>query len=1255
MTIPTIFTVAPEHLVRLTPKEAVVFIADLLYSEATKIGLPVTSISITRRFEVPDGGVDAQVDAKELHGDFIRQGKTAYQLKTGTFEAWQDYQVRKELFGKNKDSPSREALGEPVRTVLDADGTYVLVCLGMDFTPGQRQQATDLLTAYFRQCGYATPRVDVVGQSQIIALLRPFPSICLALNGHGAARFQTLGSWADDDQMRRDFKEGPDQHAAIEAVQRELRQHSEAVHVRILGEAGVGKTRLALAALDVPDLAPLVVYCDNPNTPFDDGLINDIVADDNPFFAVLVVDECDADAKATLWNKLKNKGPRIKLVTIYNEFESKSGNTVLVEVPPLRDEQVIAILKEYLPPSEPADRWVPFCGGSPRLAHLLGANLKNNPDDPLRPGDTVNAWNRIIAGPERFGSGDVQERLLTLQYIALFKRVGISEPYLEEAKFVAAMIEKANRNITWPRFQAIVKTLRDRKLLQGESVLYVAAPLLHIKLWTDWWDTYSGDFEVDGFEASLPGQLRDWFHEMFSYARESSVALAVVKRILSQNAALQRSDFFEEGRSARFFLALTDAAPDAALEYLQRTVGTWDSEHLRTFEGRREAVWALERIAVWRYLFAGAARVLLRLAETETEHFSNNATGVFAGLFSPGPGRVAPTEASPEERFPVLVEALTSKSDAQRAVALKAADTALETMHFSRMVGAEYQGLKRHPELWAPRSHDEMLDAYRRVWQLLYERMDHLSDDDRKEAIRILLGNARGLGNSEELTPMVVETLTAFLQKPYVNRKDVIGTVEDIYRYDAAAFGSKMRAHWDRLRAVISPSDFHSRMERYVGMDRWADTFDEHGKHGNKVDQLIAALAHEAVADRVALARELPWLVTDQAKNGFRFGYELGVLDGPLDFLELILREYRAVATGERTSAFFLGGYFKALSERDQEACERQLDQLTDDDSLRRFVPELTFRSRLTDRGGHRILTLAQAGRVEVSSFRMFVFGGVIRGLSEPVFHEWIECLLGMNTPLSVGIGVDLCHFYYLMADPPRPLPKEPTLALLTADPFFRPSEAERRLSNDYDWNEVAEAFVVQHPDASVPLAKELLGHFGEKDTIVGGFRPQSLKALEIVFRRHALELWPDVAAFLGPPIDSRAFHLKGWLRDGALTAVPPQLFWDWIAANVEERASYAASLVPPTFPGDVQSISARELLIRYGSRKDVRQNLIGNFYSESWSGPASQHYAGKLKPIEDAQKVETNPNVLQWLAEYADSLRGQVRQARQEEERRGF
>ena len=70
---------------------------------------------------------------------------------------------------------------------------------------------------------------------------------------------------------------------------------------------------------------------------------------------------------------------------------------------------------------------------------------------------------------------------------------------------------------------------------------------------------------------------------------------------------------FEDGRAVRFFRALTDAAPEAALRALQRAIGDWEFERLKQLTGdsRRYIVWSLEAIAVWRELFADAARLLL--------------------------------------------------------------------------------------------------------------------------------------------------------------------------------------------------------------------------------------------------------------------------------------------------------------------------------------------------------------------------------------------------------------------------------------------------------------------------------------------------------------------------------------------------------------------------------------------------------------------------------------------------------------------
>ena len=82
----------------------------------------------------------------------------------------------------------------------------------------------------------------------------------------------------------------------------------------------------------------------------------------------------------------------------------------------------------------------------------------------------------------------VHDRFSVLRYIALFKRFGYAEPVIDEAKTLSAIIREGYPLITWQKFQEIIVDIRNRKILQGETTLYISPKLLHIKLWADWWD-----------------------------------------------------------------------------------------------------------------------------------------------------------------------------------------------------------------------------------------------------------------------------------------------------------------------------------------------------------------------------------------------------------------------------------------------------------------------------------------------------------------------------------------------------------------------------------------------------------------------------------------------------------------------------------------------------------------------------------------------------------------------------------------------
>ena len=1270
MSMETIFTVKNEHLRELDQNTAVDFFRRLLWAEARRLGIELSKIHVSSWVNVADGGVDATVDDPQLAEGYgiIKQGKTCYQIKSGsTFKPWQPAQIKNELFNG---TPDQQNLGKSIKACLDVDGTYVLVCTGIDPTELQRQKILANIEEYLKQCDYPQPKVEVFTQNTLRGFLESFPSLSLWINRNDQGFFQTHQSWSKDATMRVSFVSGKSQDDHISDIQETLRQHDKAVHVRVLGEPGIGKTKLVLEATKGEDLAPLVIYC-TASQFRDSVLMNEILRDDNGFSAILVIDECNRDSRSDIWNKLRYRDSRIKLITIYSDYEEKSDDINYYDAPPLDNEQICSIIQNYISRSDAAaDRWAELCSGSPRVAHVIGKNLANHPEDLLKPPGTVDIWERYIVAGDDPNSEQTKQQRLVLQHLSLFKRFGYERPVDSEAQAIANKVKMADNGITEYKFRAIIHQLRERKILQGDYTLYITPKALHIKLWTQWWEIHRSTFKLETFIQDLEPELIECFYDMFVYAAESEVALRVVKELLGPTGPFRDDEYLKTRLGSRFFLALTEADPESALKCLIRTVGTWDKETLLEFtDGRRSVVWALERIAIWRKLFPDAARLLLTLAEAENERIANNASGVFAELFSLGPGAVAPTEAPPAERLPVLKEAFESDSKERRALAFKACNKGLISDHFSRMSGAEYQGLRKEPDLWYPKTYPEWREAYRSLWQLLFEQLEHLPEDERKEVVGILLGHAGSLGRIPDLGDMVVNTVTTIIENKYASEKQIIETISRIlFRDDSyvenKGLPAKIRQRFEQLRDELIGSDFHSLMQRYVGMALIEDELLEHKDGVDLVRPHLETLAKQSINNPTLLESELSWLVTPEAENGNKFGYELGKVDESLSLLPMLLDTQRNA--GDNGSTYFLSGYFHAIFDRDLALWEQQLDALCEDTTLNAIVPSLTHCSGLTDQAGLRVLNLARSGIINSDEFGFFTFRNAITSLSARVFNAWIEFLLNVIDKSAVDIALQLFYNYYISRKSKPTLPHGLAFQLLSHSKLFRESDDYRcDTMTDFYWTEAAKELLYLHPRKALDLVQLMLVPFGNDKTIFDAFS-QSCSFLTEATKRYPGEVWEYVSEYLSSRDNFwRTVSLGKWLRGadlseteeekGALTLIPREKIWEWIDGDVENRAWYLASeFVPNTLLIEEWHDSlARDILVRYGDREDVRSTLISNYSTEGFWGPASLHYEERLKKLVDLQNSDNNEKVNRWINEFISFLEEQIEHAKIREERK--
>ena len=104
----------------------------------------------------------------------------------------------------------------------------------------------------------------------------------------------------------------------------------------------------------------------------------------------------------------------------------------------------------------------------------------------------------------------------------------------------------------------------------------------------------------------------------------------------------------------------------------------------------------------------------------------------------------------------------------------------------------------------------------------------------------------------------------------------------------------------------------------------------------------------------------------------------------------------------------------------------------------------------------------------------------------------------------------------------------------------------------------------------------------------------------------------------------------------------------------MKNRAWYLANeFIPKTLLIEEWHDSlARDILVRYGDREDVRNTLISNYSTEGFWGSASSHYEEKLRKLVDIQNSDNDERVNRWIEEYILFLEDQIEGAKIHEER---
>lgn len=1259
MRVNILWDVPTTSIISLTPERAVVVMRAIFRAECGYAKIGPAALTISGRLTVADGGIDAEISSPPdlvVPADCIfRSGLTGFQIKSGTaFKPWTKGAICGELLD------TKAKLYSEVDRLLRRQGRYTLLCTGHDLTPEQRSDSRDHITAVLVEKGFeiGKDQVEVLGASQIAEFAERYPGVASLLMTDPIQEALVLEEWQRDAHLANAFEAFPEQVHVIDRIRAGLAGESK--HIRILGEPGLGKSRMVLESVKDPNLAPRVLYIPHGSQFGRTKLFRQLLKSDREKPVVLVIDELPESELADIWRHLKPRCGSLKIVSLdHGRDETHDEDIERIAVPRLPDEAVRKILASRVGESHELDRWVAICEGSPRVAQAVADNLRANPDDILRSPATVPIWARFLHGYGSRDESSARQIDCVTQHLALFSRFGYESPVGDEAVYVAELIRDVDPTIGWARFQEIIQNLRARRVLQGSRTLFFVPKALHIYLWKQFWKHYGRGFDFARIFTAMPDSLHAWFMGMFKFAGDGA-SVHVIDDILKTSGIFADRNTLTSDKGSRFLSTLAEANPAAVLRLLEATIGLWtDQEFDDHTENRQSLVWTLEKIAVWPHLTVRAIHLLARLAVNECSDYFNNSTGTLKGLFRIGP-EAAATEASPETRLPALLKLLRTPRDAERRLALSALDAALDSRGLGmRLVGPEYQGLRERAKLWIPATYGEWWQAQFAYFQALVDETQSWPPALRSEVCQALLSAVAKLICTPPCTELAFRVLNVLVNDKAMAPEKLNAFFSHWQAYENDGKHPEVAKRLRDIERHYTKQDLASRFRRYVidvGWREWDEDFRQRAeKPKNRAKALVRALARRVARHPETLGQIRHLLApASNAPGLWHFGAQLAFADTSRALLPVLVQ-----VTQETRHQTCLFGYLSDVLTCDPTLYRSTVRGLLVEEATSWLGGTIVLYGAYDDELFELCLDALQKRWVDPSLFGILRYGKAIESVPPERTRRLLCVLNEYDNQDALALLVELLDAIPFNGSSP-----------FTSDFVFRivsecvPGESGRDVIRGYHWKNVCLKLINWDASRALPLLDVLLIQMGERHELSHDTYAKPL-ADELV-RADPLGAWTCVKKHLEDAPPKWRSGILSWLKGGldtfdegalrgAIADLPLTEVLAWIEQDPEPRAALMAQAALRTLDGESGGQLTRQLLYKYGQFKGVQDGISNTFQLVGWSGPRSEFLKRERNKFRQWLAAGFEVEVTQWIENEIEYLDRSIEKEEIDDERSRF
>ena len=1231
-----------EHPLKIVEKEIealgagglVEILNTLLRLEGQSIGMNQVDIQTTSvRLTAGDGGVDARVQNAPTGSDWIPAGLSVWQSKSG-----------------NDHTPAKlkmEFAKPKVQEALDAGGMYI-VWVGDDVNAGKAQD--DRRKALIECCnekGIPPERCKILFAGQIANWANSFASVAFQFRGEKSAGLIVWSDWAVLNRYSNTFASDEVRTAVMQDYKERFETNgSEFVFLRLEGQPGVGKSRLALETFRGTALENLILYASNlygiPGSfwPY---------LQSNNTRMILVVDECSYLEHRDLQERAELCQGRVKLLTIGQRYLSGQQDAVPSDTFLLDrlDDDAMKRLLGISYPLLPAE-WLDFIVGASTGFVKIAIGLAKQFSVTGQPQSLSELIRSREVRPLLEAMLPDSEDRRAMEVVALLRRLGWEGDMAEEGR---AVCEFLNRD--WRDTQTRIQRVEDQLGLIGRQgrYRYVTPHLLAVWLASDTWARI-GSEEVWAFRDKLPNPLsRSSFEERVQDIGSEDVTGSLVDMLLGPTGLFTDLPALEDREKSRFFRLLAVTRPEAGLSALRRLILGASREQLLEFvSGRTDIIWTLQTLA-WRAdLFEGAAWLMLELADAEDrklQRMGPYASDEWKGMFRL---RLGGTSVPMVARLRVAYRALEDDAPRKRILAVDAAGMVF-SIHEHRISRQQYIGGSPLPSEWKPQSTEEVEEAYRESHNLLRDALGNSDAAVRHAAFRQVLDIARSavrLGFAQAQLDML-ESLSPVT---FEDRHSLRSKLDDVLAYEASSLTSEQVGSIADLKDLLAGAGFGDMLRRFFGKRTRGDQVDYHlgleEQSRIKLEQ-AAPLVADALTNPALLEPEWEWVFSAEASDVYFFAWKLGLEDKEMCWWPFIEEN----AARQTKSLIFSSAYLRGQIEAGRLNREEILDGWMREGSVMALaIYDVIWRGELPDVDAERLTILLNNGWLNVGYLSRLFFSGAFLRLSADVARKLLEAVVGAGGETSDDVAIALLQ-QRMEADPAEA--EDLTVLAWTVleheGAFWHPGKDT--MAAHYA-QELATMLAKRDPVRAATLILRLFDT--DLSPLTGDTEAMDVLRTSVVIDPKGV--WEKVAERLSPAqsADSsahlRSYRLRLALEKWFAVLVPSAIMLDWSERNLPDGPLYVAELAE--VGGTPMNDLARGLLVRFGQDNRVQNVLYGQFLSGSWWG----NYSSMLKQkLEHAHIWCTDPDriVSSWASKLVADLEEQIRQAELQESERLF